>query len=64
MEGIVNSYTLQPVVPDHSDTFWQDGVSFASSTSPDGIDSPSVDKNTFKQIFQDHWCSATISLPL
>jgi len=46
----------QRVVQDHSDTFWQDGSSFGASTAPDGIDSASsVDKNTFKQIPQDHW---------
>jgi hypothetical protein len=55
MVGSVNSYTLQRVIQDHSDTFRQDGFSLASSTAPDGIDSPGVDKNTFKQIFQDHW---------
>ena len=54
MEGMVNSYTLQRVIQDHSDTSWQDGSSFAWST-PDEIDSPNVDKDTFKQIFQDHW---------
>jgi hypothetical protein len=53
MEGVVNTYTSQWVVQDDADTFWQDG--FSSASSPDGIDSPSVDKNTFKQIFQDHW---------
>jgi hypothetical protein len=55
MEGIVNTYASQRVVQDHSETFWQDGFSFGSSSAPDGIGSPSVDKNTFKQIFQDHW---------
>ena len=55
MEGIVSSHTMQQSVQDCSDAFPQDGVSFASSTALDGIDSPSVDKSTFKQIFQDHW---------
>ena len=55
MVDSVNSYTLQRVIQDHPDTFRQDSVSLASSTAPDRIDSPSVDKNTFKQIFQNHW---------
>ena len=55
MEGIVNTYTSQRDVLDHLDTFCQDDVSFASSTGPDETDSPRVDKNTFKQIFRDHW---------
>ena len=54
MEGMVNSSTVPRVIQDHSDTSCRDGSSFAWST-PNEIDSPNVDKNTFKQIFQDHW---------
>jgi hypothetical protein len=54
VDAIINSYTLQGV-QDSSDTFWQDGPSFASATATDGTNSPGVNKDTFKQIFRDHW---------
>ena len=53
MDAISNSYTLHGV-RDSSDTFWQDGSSFASATATDGTNSPGVSKDTFKQIFRDH----------
>jgi len=55
MEGIGNTYTSQRGVQDYSDTLGQGDFSFALPTAPEGIDSPTVDKNSFKQIFRDHW---------
>ena len=63
MEGIVNTCTSQGVVQDYSDPLGQGDFSFAPPTAPEGIDSPTVDKNTFKQIFRDHWDAFKVRYP-
>jgi len=63
MEGIVNTCTSQGVVQDYSDPLGQGDFSFAPPTAPEGIDSPTVDKNTFKQIFRDHWDAFNVRYP-
>ena len=55
MENIVNSCTMHRFVLNPSDSLRRAYPSFAAPTTPEKTFSEAIDKNTFKQIFRDHW---------
>ena len=57
MEGIVSTATIDRLVQGHADNVDQACFPFATPTASQSTPSQRVDKDTFKQIFRDHWDS-------
>ena len=55
MEDIDNTCPVRPFVLGHSDAPRRARLSFREQSASDGTLSKQIDKNTFKQIFRDHW---------
>lgn len=63
MEDIANTCTVDRFILGYSDASRQAYLSFTEQSVVQGTCSEEIDKNTFKQIFRDHWESFKASYP-